>query len=447
MERVASLIAAATVLFPFNSFLLAQPKLLPSPTGKVPLTEVRICDKQPKWSPDGKQIAFLSNRVKLDERYFELYLMSPGGTNLQTVHMPPNTIDIRSFCWSPDGEHIAFVGRQGVEKKYIKNVDIFVINTHGTGLRNFTNKSDFSYDQLQWSPDNSKIAFVRVENKRSSKKEIWILGTNGEFWYKLVDGTNPIWSPNSKQLLLFQRISPLVGGVGFVQIDIDGKNQQMFKMINRYKNGRYDFGSPGNVYWSSDGSKIFADVGADWIVIRSTKSNENWKLVTDVSKHEVIGSDRLRPRRRSRSRKEAVKRRKELIKGRKELEERYRYGLRSVLSPTGKDIVFIANGDIWKVDATSCYDFGWGRNIVKRPFRGHNLTNSKEKEEASPRWSPHGKKIVYVRDYEIWVMNADGSEQTQLTFERTRAIAKAKGQQAEAKAARERALKEVVREK
>ncbi len=40
---------------------------------------------------------------------------------------------------------------------------------------------------------------------------------------------------------------------------------------------------------------------------------------------------------------------------------------------------------------------------------------------ASPAWSPDGKKIAYSRSdagpFNIWVMNSDGSETRQLTFE------------------------------
>jgi len=32
-----------------------------------------------------------------------------------------------------------------------------------------------------------------------------------------------------------------------------------------------------------------------------------------------------------------------------------------------------------------------------------------------PLWSPDGSKIVFIKNYDIWVMNADGSNQTRLT--------------------------------
>ena len=51
------------------------------------------------------------------------------------------------------------------------------------------------------------------------------------------------------------------------------------------------------------------------------------------------------------------------------------------------------------------------------------LTHSKNKWDSAPAWSPDGKKIAFSREYkdsegiwqaEIWIMNSDGSEQTQI---------------------------------
>jgi Tol biopolymer transport system component len=48
------------------------------------------------------------------------------------------------------------------------------------------------------------------------------------------------------------------------------------------------------------------------------------------------------------------------------------------------------------------------------------LTNNPGGDDAFPRWSPDGKKIVFVSghgegNYEIYLMNSDGSDRTRLT--------------------------------
>ena len=84
-------------------------------------------------------------------------------------------------------------------------------------------------------------------------------------------------------------------------------------------------------------------------------------------------------------------------------------------SPDGKQIVFYAkydNGKTWSM-----------HTMNKDGTNRKRLTHEKNKWDSSPTWSPDGKKIAFAREYadsegnwqeEVWIMNADGSEQTQL---------------------------------
>jgi hypothetical protein len=74
------------------------------------------------------------------------------------------------------------------------------------------------------------------------------------------------------------------------------------------------------------------------------------------------------------------------------------------------------------------------------------VTPVSEDRDVDPEWSPDGKKIVFVRNGEIWVMNSDGSGQTQLTFERTKVIELAKKKQKEENTKRKQALEKALQE-
>ncbi|MGN6562468.1 MAG: TolB family protein, partial [Thermomicrobiales bacterium] len=61
-------------------------------------------DRAPAWSPDGRTIAFLSDRAGGDTR---LYLLPVAGGEARSLVTPPGPI--KSFVWSPDGRQLAFV--------------------------------------------------------------------------------------------------------------------------------------------------------------------------------------------------------------------------------------------------------------------------------------------------------------------------------------------------
>ena len=79
------------------------------------LTEGQYDEYSPRWSPDGKQIAFISNRSEHPDMTRELddiYLISAGGG--EPRQLPAIEGDKMSLSFSPDGELLSFVGREGL---------------------------------------------------------------------------------------------------------------------------------------------------------------------------------------------------------------------------------------------------------------------------------------------------------------------------------------------
>ena len=61
-------------------------------------------ESSPRWSPDGKQLAFLSNREDGEE---QIYLMPTSGGEASAVTKGKRSVN--SLVWSPDGKQIAFL--------------------------------------------------------------------------------------------------------------------------------------------------------------------------------------------------------------------------------------------------------------------------------------------------------------------------------------------------
>src|SRR3977135_4526906 len=65
------------------------------------LTSSTATNVRPAWSPDGKSIAFQSNR----DGPYHIYVMNTDGSNLR--QLPSGDTDDRHPTWSPDGKAIA----------------------------------------------------------------------------------------------------------------------------------------------------------------------------------------------------------------------------------------------------------------------------------------------------------------------------------------------------
>ncbi|MEO8678211.1 MAG: protein kinase [Vicinamibacterales bacterium] len=71
-------------------------------SGQRALTDGTFNDRAPRWSPDGSQIAFYSNR----SGSMQLWLVRPDGSGLQQLTNQPDTEGLYYPVWTPDGRHV-----------------------------------------------------------------------------------------------------------------------------------------------------------------------------------------------------------------------------------------------------------------------------------------------------------------------------------------------------
>jgi TolB protein len=122
------------------------------------LTSEVAADTNPSWSPDGKQLAFASHR----HGNWEILAMNADGSNVRRLTNHP-AMDYWPV-WSPDGKRIAFTSnRDG-------NYEIYVMNADGTEPRNLSQHPGQD-NHATWSPDGKKLAWV---SNRSGAYEVWV---------------------------------------------------------------------------------------------------------------------------------------------------------------------------------------------------------------------------------------------------------------------------------
>jgi Tol biopolymer transport system component/serine/threonine protein kinase/Tfp pilus assembly protein PilF len=156
------------------------------------LTFNTVDDKAPSWSPDGRKIAFDNVRVTGIES--DLYVMDADGSNQINI---TNTqgYDTRA-AWSSDGRKIAFASNRGGGQSAF---DIYVMNADGSNVTRLTSDPEFEVDP-NWSPDGTRIAFTRITKQGSF--EIFVMNADGSNQINITNNpasdAAPVWSPDGK---------------------------------------------------------------------------------------------------------------------------------------------------------------------------------------------------------------------------------------------------------
>lgn len=212
---------------------------------KVPI----ICALSgPRWSPDGKKIAFLgyehsaprSNNPVLDRQQavshtgwycypFNIWIINEDGANLHRLtEFNTTTASVFGFKWSPDRAKILFYGvrrSNGVIDVASKKIISFKLDERKEIIGERGGKQDTNFTALDfcWSPDGKKIVFIAAGRKRAGK--IWVINTDGTGLQPLTrDSVSEVyWWPDGK--ITFWRF---MGGVerNMWIMDSDGTNQQ-----------------------------------------------------------------------------------------------------------------------------------------------------------------------------------------------------------------------------
>ncbi len=178
-------------------------------------------DANPRWSPDGKHLAFLSNRKEKNQ----IYAMAADGGEAWQVTGGPNAVS--EFSWTPDGQSIVYVTKvepdenpqsdttviRALRHKFDgegfwdgKRRHIFRIGIDGGEPEQLT-EGDWDSTQPAMSPDGSRLAFVsnRSEDRdANSKSDVWVVNIPGGEPDRVTPGDGvygaPSWSTDGSRL-------------------------------------------------------------------------------------------------------------------------------------------------------------------------------------------------------------------------------------------------------
>jgi TolB protein len=179
------------------------------------LTWNKANDFDPAWSPDGEFIAFASDR----DGDFEIYIMKTDGSNVHPL--TANEAMDRWPAWSPDGKMIAFTSdREG-------NEEIFVMKLGESQAQRITIRPDFIDREPSWSPDGKMIAFESTNDGLGYYYNIYTMKHDGSDIQSLIIGSyihlSPEWSPDGKTIVF---ASSRTGRLEIYALEVDGPNIQ-----------------------------------------------------------------------------------------------------------------------------------------------------------------------------------------------------------------------------
>jgi Tol biopolymer transport system component len=256
----------------------------------------------------------------------------------------------------------------------------YTINVDGSGLQRITNGID-----PVWSPDGHQIAFVRWDDPRG----VWVVNADGSNAHRIFDWSQtrfPSWSPDGQQIVFSRQYGRPSGagggrrgprGGGGPGGPGGGAAAQPWQLgIVNPVDGTFWEPLPNSDVsltpaWSPDGERIVYSA-VQGLRIQSVDGKESYQLTSDPM------------------------------------------DTSSVWSPSGEQVSFVhRQHDHWEIYVVDV-NTGQRTRLTDTPaWADGTAANS-----VSPAWSPEGRSIAFLTDrtgkWQIWVMNADGSNQRPL---------------------------------
>jgi Tol biopolymer transport system component len=214
------------------------------------------------WSPDGRGLLFTVTDAKGIDRILKSGADGSGVTTVSPA-CTGTCLGDDDPAYSPDGKKVAFERAFGpvVNDNASGGVTIYTMNADGSRLTQLTqagaNRASAEDHAPQWSPDGTKIAFVRSHTTGgpSNKSAIEVMNADGSNVRRLtpwkIEATDPRWSPDGKRILFNTWAEAFPGkSANLYTMNADGTHRVA---LTHFAGGTLQAFASG---WSPDGTQI-----------------------------------------------------------------------------------------------------------------------------------------------------------------------------------------------
>jgi len=193
--------------------------------GAVQMTNGTDGESSPRWSPDGKTVAFLAKRGTEPDAAMQIYLMPDAGGEARAL--TSHATAVSNITWSPDGSTIYFraadpkTEEQKAREKLKDDVYRFDEDYQQQHLWSFSigtktekriTKGDYSVLSYNLSADGKKFALSRSISpllEDSDQSEVWVMDATGatakQITHNQVSESDAVLSPDNSQVMFLSQ--------------------------------------------------------------------------------------------------------------------------------------------------------------------------------------------------------------------------------------------------
>lgn len=384
-----------------------------------PVTMHEAHDINPAYSPDGRWLAFSSNR----HGSYDVFVVAAVGGKPKRLTWDSGQDVVTG--WSADGKSILFSSTRS--PSFPSNIEAYSVPIAGGNERKLPL---FEAKEAYPSPDGKTVAFVRGPGtwyrrgyRGSSNDDLWLSAADGSKAAKLTSfegqDASPMWSPDGKKLYY---VSEQTGPKGCANIVV----QNLASKTPAAPVTKHTEDSVRRARISGDGRWIIYECGPDiWVVGTAKDAAPPRKLAIEVHADDKSNSEKSTTFSRDATEFNLSPDEKfavlavhgELFLTRvpdggkaTRLTESPAYDHGASFSPDGKTILFASDRsgveDLYLLEP----DDPEHPDLTKaHKFKVKPLTSTPE-EESAASFSPRGDRIAFIRRGQLWLMKSDGSD-------------------------------------